>query len=359
MRRLYPIWSICIYFPVLLLFVGGVEPLSKRKRFPDFYIIGAPKCATTSLHDLWAQHRQVCRGGLKEVHFFDNTLHYQEVGATSTWKHFYSRHCDDATIYFDSTPDYFANYDAPARMNETFTEEDKKKKRFIIILREPVGRSFSWYNHLLNHCVPFMRNYLTTLKSRNDKLRKENKNEKDGFVPLPINVQGLCNERHCKSLRCSTTGQNATLLDDLRGVESFKAFSEDEEHFPLHVGHYIRHINRWLEFFDRSQFFIVNFEDLVKDTPGTMRRMEVFLGLEHGFSDSVTLPRDNVAHVHTDLDCKTRDSLYAEYAPDVEKLYEYMHKEELKSLPQKDRKPASEPYFSTFPQLQDINCKNM
>ena len=56
-------------------------------------------------------------------------------------------------------------------MIESFHEKDMKKKKFIIILREPISRQFSWFQFKL-------RNYISPLvKSRMIKdLKKKDKN---------------------------------------------------------------------------------------------------------------------------------------------------------------------------------------
>jgi hypothetical protein len=41
-------------------------------RFPDFLIIGAMKCGTSSLHDYIGEHPDVFMSSPKELHFFDN-----------------------------------------------------------------------------------------------------------------------------------------------------------------------------------------------------------------------------------------------------------------------------------------------
>lgn len=58
-----------------------------RKR-PNFFIIGAPKCGTTSLYDYLGNHHQVSMASTKEPHYFASDLHL-------------TRNIDDETAYFD------------------------------------------------------------------------------------------------------------------------------------------------------------------------------------------------------------------------------------------------------------------
>ena len=86
----------------------------------------------------------------------------------------------------------------------------------------------------------------------------------------------------------------------------------------------MRHLFHWLHLFPREQFFIVNFEYLIRNTSDTMQRIEKFLGLDPQFTAKVKLPHDNTAVVKTSLDCTTRDLLQIRYAPRVQRLYDYV-----------------------------------
>ncbi len=43
-------------------------------RFPDFFIVGHPKCGTTALYEMVARHPQIYMPDLKEPHFFSNDM---------------------------------------------------------------------------------------------------------------------------------------------------------------------------------------------------------------------------------------------------------------------------------------------
>jgi hypothetical protein len=60
--------------------------------YPDLFLLGALKCATTSLYDLLIQHQDVCHARNKEVHFFDDHSHYRK-GASYYGEHFYTPTC--------------------------------------------------------------------------------------------------------------------------------------------------------------------------------------------------------------------------------------------------------------------------
>jgi Sulfotransferase family len=48
----------------------GGNSLTRPERFPDFFLIGAPRCGTTSLSSYLANNPQVCFSRPKEPHYF-------------------------------------------------------------------------------------------------------------------------------------------------------------------------------------------------------------------------------------------------------------------------------------------------
>ncbi len=113
------------------------------RRVPDFFIVGAPKCGTTSLFEYLREHPRVFLPP-KEVHFFGSDLHPADhvreesdyvrlfasaptatrVGEASVW-YLYSRHA--------------------AREIKRFSPH----ARIVISLRDPVDMIHSLHSHLL------------------------------------------------------------------------------------------------------------------------------------------------------------------------------------------------------------------
>ena len=46
-------------------------------RWPDFYVVGAPKCGTTAMHEYLRAHPQIYMPALKELHFFGSDLTFR------------------------------------------------------------------------------------------------------------------------------------------------------------------------------------------------------------------------------------------------------------------------------------------
>ena len=81
--------------------------LSKNKasrtamEYPDFFVIGAMKCATSSLNALIITHPEICSEGDKEKHFFDTDAFLDKKGFESYLKEF--KNCKNLYT-IDSTP---------------------------------------------------------------------------------------------------------------------------------------------------------------------------------------------------------------------------------------------------------------
>jgi hypothetical protein len=109
-------------------------------KLPNFLVIGAPKCGTTSLHSVLGQHPQIFISKVKEPHFFERDLYSNGL----EW--YQEKYFHDADGYFargESTPNYLtlSTIVAP-RIKEAFGENDLK---FIAIFRDPAKRAYSEY----------------------------------------------------------------------------------------------------------------------------------------------------------------------------------------------------------------------
>jgi len=68
-------------------------------RLPNFFIIGAPKCGTTSLSEWLRHHPKIYISALKELQFFSKDIN--TLSPIRTWTH-YSR------LFQDASPKYLA-----------------------------------------------------------------------------------------------------------------------------------------------------------------------------------------------------------------------------------------------------------
>lgn len=107
-----------------------------RGGLPDALIIGAQKAGTSSLFHMLSQHPNVGRAPTKEVHFFDT-----HFARGSNWYKGQFRPRAE-TLLVDATPYYLFHPPTPARAAALLPGA-----KLIVLLREPVARAFSHYQH--------------------------------------------------------------------------------------------------------------------------------------------------------------------------------------------------------------------
>ncbi len=126
-RRSYPVW-------LYRRLTARVRPL------PDFLVIGAQKCGTTSTYGYLARHPRVERAWRKEVRFFDAPSNYA-LGEAWYRAHFAIRR--PGMVTGEATPGYMFYADTPARM-----ARHVPRARLVALVRNPVDRALSHYHFL-------------------------------------------------------------------------------------------------------------------------------------------------------------------------------------------------------------------
>jgi Sulfotransferase domain len=191
---------------------------------PNFLVIGAQRAGTSLLHQILLAHPDVyVPGQRKEVHYFDR---YFERGVE--WYQSYFPASDAAGRYLaigEITPDYLATEQAPARIHALLPE-----CRLIAMLRNPVDRVYSWYQHA-----------------------RSSRNERRDF---------------------------ATFLQ--------------EEPAALRAGLYHRHLQSYLALFPREFLLVLLYEELLRDPGRELGRLTAFLGADMVWSDPAALLRERV-----------------------------------------------------------------
>jgi hypothetical protein len=125
----------------------GVRRSSSRLRpLPDFLVIGAQRCGTTSLYYYLRAHPQVLPALDKEVHFLSR--HWAR-GESWYRAHFplrarKSRRSSTAPLTFEATPYYLFHPLAAGRAAELVPDA-----KLLVLLRDPVTRAWSHYRHMV------------------------------------------------------------------------------------------------------------------------------------------------------------------------------------------------------------------
>jgi len=210
------------------------------RALPDFIIIGASKCGTTSLYDYLTSHPLVLPAAAKEVHFFDDLRNFDR--GQRWYRSWFPRQStlDTAAKGFDveraicgeSTPIYLAHQKAPARIAATVPTA-----RLIVLLRNPVERAWSQYRMF----QPWMNtdeDFGTAVRAEADRLP-------GGF----------------------------SMLEDRQSRHLFVASSLATR------GRYAEQLAWWFAEFPRHQLLMLRSEDLFADPENTFGRVCEFLGL--------------------------------------------------------------------------------
>ncbi len=115
---------------------------NRRGRLPDFLIIGAAKCGTSTLHGYLCRHPEIHMSPIKEPCFFDQDVSWNKgldwyrdlfAGARS------GQICGEASTNYTRWPQV---PQVPARIYENLPGV-----RLIYMMRHPVDRAYSHYLH--------------------------------------------------------------------------------------------------------------------------------------------------------------------------------------------------------------------
>jgi Sulfotransferase family len=114
---------------------------------PTFFIVGAAKAGTTSLHYYLDQHPQVQMSANKEPHFFagastDIPFPMGRVDSLSDYEHLFDA---SAEVRGEASPSYTAHprrQGAPERIKALVPEA-----KFVYLVRDPIARTVSHFQH--------------------------------------------------------------------------------------------------------------------------------------------------------------------------------------------------------------------
>ena len=241
---------------------------------PDFVIIGTMKGGTTSMFQYLAQHPQVHPPFRKEIKFFD--IHYPK-GLGWYRSHFpLSLKMKDGGLTGEATPYYLFHPLAATRM-----AKDLPKAKLIIMLRNPVDRTYSHYNHMV-------------------RVGREPLAFDDAIAAEPERLAGEA-EKIIADPNYSTF---------MHGHYSYLARSRYAEQLP-----------RWLDAFPRDQILILPSEEQTSDPASTFQKALSFLGL-----DPWTLKHFDIFKQgsYNKMPAETRKKLVGYFRPYNQQLYELL-----------------------------------
>ncbi len=134
--------------PMWKLANAVARPTAAWRTLPDYLIIGAQRCGTTSLQDVLTAHPNITSARLmKGVHYFDTAYEqglgwYQAHFPTRAYAGWKERATGAPLIVGEASPYYIFHPSALERIQATLPDV-----KLIALLRDPVERTISHYKH--------------------------------------------------------------------------------------------------------------------------------------------------------------------------------------------------------------------
>jgi len=227
-----------IHAAVHALNIINYSIFSSFRVLPNFLIIGTAKAGTTSLYEYLIKHPCIIPAIGKEIYFFDK----EYSKGTNWYKSFFptthqkpkSNECNEKFITGEATPRYLFHPHAPRRVKELLPNV-----KLIVLLRNPVDRAYSHYQMEVRH--------------GNEKLSFEEAIE----------------------------AEQSRVSDDMEKMEKDENFYSVKFYRCSYLtrGIYVDQLKRWLEYFPREQFLILESEDLYQNTSDVYNQVLQFLEL--------------------------------------------------------------------------------
>ncbi|ACY47786.1 sulfotransferase [Rhodothermus marinus DSM 4252] len=107
---------------------------------PNFFIIGAPKCGTTSLATWLAEHPNIYMAPLKEPFFFSEDINYRWVKSWKMYKRLFKDVTQNHKAVGEASPFYLFSRIAIPKI-----EMNIKNAKYIVMIRNPIEMAYSWY----------------------------------------------------------------------------------------------------------------------------------------------------------------------------------------------------------------------
>lgn len=248
---------------------------------PDFVIVGAMKCGTTSLFQYLAQHPDIIVSKKKEIHYFDfgysNGLKWYRRQFPTKIQKIKRQLSGRRTVTGEASPYYMFHPHACKRMAALLPDA-----KLIVLLRNPVDRAFSHYYNEIRH-------------------ERESLALEEAFEAEPERLAG-----------------------------EVEKMMEDEKYFSFHHGHhaylargiYIEQIRQVREYYPEDQLLVLDSDLLFSEPQQTCNHVFHFLGLPPWGIQEFKV--HNPGQYKNPMSPELRKKLVAYYSPHNKALYEYL-----------------------------------
>ncbi|MGK7897594.1 MAG: tetratricopeptide repeat protein [Xenococcus sp. (in: cyanobacteria)] len=241
----------------------------KKEKMPDFLIVGATKCGTSSLYYYLSHHPQILFSHKKELNFFRKDF---QRGIDWYLSHFPTITDRSNFLTGEATPNYL-RFPIVAQRIQKYCPNSK----LIILLRNPVERAISWHYHKKN--------------------------------------TGLINDNLEQAIK-----KELKLLQTLGESDIMNIGFNDPDNIIASLYYY--QIKAWMKHLPRQQFLILKSEDFYSSPENTMEQVFSFLGLPVHKIDQY--PKIN-AGFYSSVDPDLRKTLSEYFQPYNKLLEEYLN----------------------------------
>lgn len=157
-------------------------------RKPNFFIIGAPKCGTTSLVAYLSDHPNVYMSSIKEPHFFneDEGWRHRRVDGIEAYLSLFSGAHDRHVAVGEASTSYLFSQSAVPNIVKF-----NPRARFVVMLRNPIDMAYSLHAQLLWNGDENVRSFeeawdLQDIRLRGDSLPRLSK------IPQWLQYRNVC-----------------------------------------------------------------------------------------------------------------------------------------------------------------------
>lgn len=122
------------------------QATSRWRMLPQWIVVGAQRCGTSSLYEYLVRHPHVCRAAREEVHYFDNNYHR----GLSWYKGHFALARDPSTngrVYGGKVTGEASPYYLPHPLAIDRIAKDLPGVKIIVVLRNPTDRAYSHHYH--------------------------------------------------------------------------------------------------------------------------------------------------------------------------------------------------------------------
>ena len=262
--------------------VGRVT--SELRILPSWIVVGAQRSGTSSLYEYLVSHPLVLRAATEEIHYFDYNYHrgmkwYRGHFATRLHGRFIARGRRREPVTGEATPYYMAHPLALQRI-----AKDLPRVKILVVLRNPVERAYSHFNHERNLGREPLQSFEEALDREPERLKGE--------------VERI-----------------------LARQPSYYSFAHQNFSY-LTRGHYAQEMERIFELFPRQSVLVMSSERLSKEPAIVYAEVLAFLGLpQHTLR---RFPRHSALR-YPPMDPAVRARLQTIFAPENDRLFKLVN----------------------------------